>query len=143
MIEIAGPEGQAILDKYDAMVPFLKGLAKLCEKKARKSGVVKTTMGRLCHFPKDHATGDYQFTHKALNRIIQGSAADQTKLAIVKCDEAGVMPQLQIHDELDRSVNMDGREARQMADIMRTCMTISVPVKCDIELGTSWGDSMH
>ena len=51
-----------------------------------------------CEFFDKHYTR--AFTYKALNRLIQGSAADMTKKAMVDLYEKGIVPHIQIHDEL-------------------------------------------
>jgi DNA polymerase I-like protein with 3'-5' exonuclease and polymerase domains len=140
MIEVAGPEGQAVLDTVDRRMPFLRQLARKCEERAKQVGHIVTLLGRRCRFPK-REDGTVDWAHKALNRLIQGSAADQTKLAVVMMDEAGYNPQLQVHDEIDSSVSSP-EEAEGMADIMRNCVKLSLPSKVDVELGKSWGDSM-
>lgn len=140
-IEVAGPEGQEILDTVDRQMPFLKQLARLCEARAKQVGFIKTILGRHCHFPKNE-DGTYDWCHKALNRLIQGSSADQMKQAIVNCDAAGFYLQLTVHDELDTSVSSP-EEAEGIAQVMRTAVPLSLPVKVDVELGTSWGASMN
>ena len=140
IIEIAGEEGQKIIQQFNNQAPYVKALAKKCEEKAKKAGVIITLLGRHCHFPLD-ALGNYEWTHKALNRLIQGSSADQTKLAMVQADEAGLQLQLQVHDELCMSV-ANVQEAEALADIMRNSVQLELPMKVDIELGNSWGDSM-
>lgn len=140
MIEVAGPEGQAILDQVDQKMPYLKQLAKMCENRAKERKYVITLLGRHCHFPVK-ADGTVDWAHKALNRIIQGSSADQTKMAIVLMCETLEVPQLQVHDEVDTSVE-DAAHAEKFADIMRNCVPLEVPSKVDVELGKSWGESM-
>ena len=85
--------------------------------------------------------GMYDWSHKGLNRLIQGSSADQMKKAMVILDKE--LPefwmQLQVHDEVDGSVE-DPKVAHQGADIMRDCMPATVPFKVDVELGPSWGE---
>ena len=45
------------------------------------------------------------YTYKALNRLIQGSAADMTKKAMIELHKnLGIVPHIQVHDELDISV---------------------------------------
>lgn len=139
-LEIAGPEGQALLNTFDAKVPFVKQLARRCSKVAGERGYLMTLSGRRCRFPKDK-NGKFDWTHKALNRLIQGSSADQTKTAMVMLDEAGHYLQLQVHDEMDGSVKSP-EEAEAMAEIMRNCTPLTVPSKVDVELGASWGESM-
>jgi DNA polymerase I-like protein with 3'-5' exonuclease and polymerase domains len=78
------------------------------------------------------------FTYKALNRLIQGSAADMTKKAMVKLYEKGIIPHIQIHDELCFSIKND-EEAKQIKDIMETAIELKVPNKVDYESGPNWG----
>jgi hypothetical protein len=93
--EMAGPEGQAILTKFDQGVPYIKALAKMVQKKAQRRGYVLTLLGRRCRFPIHPETGQLEYAHTGLNRLIQGSSADQTKLAMVIADDAGIRMQLQ------------------------------------------------
>jgi DNA polymerase I-like protein with 3'-5' exonuclease and polymerase domains len=78
------------------------------------------------------------FTYKALNRLIQGSAADMTKKAMVKLYEKGIIPHIQIHDELCFSIKND-EEAKQIKSIMETAIELKVPNKVDYESGPNWG----
>ncbi len=138
--EAAGPEGQALLDTFDQKVPFVKKLAKACEARAKEIGFITTLSGRRCRFPKDEH-GNYDWTHKGLNRLIQGSSADQTKTAMVELDRAGFDLIIQVHDEIAMSV-LDGAEARRAADLMCSCTPLELPSKVDVEIGESWGESM-
>lgn len=79
--------------------------------------------------------------YKALNKTIQGSAADQTKKALVEVWRAGFTPYIQMHDELDLPLpSADGPEARQVKEIMENCITLKVPSKVDIAFGYNWCD---
>jgi DNA polymerase I-like protein with 3'-5' exonuclease and polymerase domains len=126
-------EAKALLREYDNKVPFVRELANRVMQQADKSGSIKTIMGRRCRFDKwePRAYGLHKamtekeyiseygslnsakraMTYKALNRLIQGSAADQVKAAMVKCDKLGHTPMLQIHDELCFSVETEEDEA--------------------------------
>jgi DNA polymerase I-like protein with 3'-5' exonuclease and polymerase domains len=138
--EAAGEEGQNVIDKFDERAPFIRLLAKRCQNKAKSSGFIKTGGGRHLHFPlKDDGT--YDWTHKALNRLIQGTSGDQTKKALVELDAAGYFIQLQVHDEIASSVS-SLEEAQGIAKIMENVMTALVPFRVDVEIGKSWGDSM-
>lgn len=136
---VAGKEGQAIITQFDEKLPFVKGLAKRCEKKAKATGFIRTLSGRRCRFPVA-ANGVYDWCHKALNRLIQGSSADQTKRALVEGDAAGHFIQLQIHDEIAGSFE-SRKQAELMAGIMSECYDLNVPFKVDIEMGPSWGEA--
>lgn len=137
--EVAGAEGQALLDKFDRAVPYVRGMAQAAERAATQKGYIRTLSGRRCRFPTN-AAGQFEWVHKALNRLIQGSSADQTKMAMVNLDEAGHELQLQVHDEVCLSV-ADVEQARDVARIMETCLELRVPSKVDIELGPSWGEA--
>ena len=79
------------------------------------------------------------FTYKALNRLIQGSAADQTKKAMLECYKEGLIPLLTVHDELCFNVESE-EQAKKITEIMETCLELNVPSKVDQELGDNWGE---
>lgn len=81
-------------------------------------------------------------THKAMNSLIQGSAARQTKKAMVTMFREGVVPLIQMHDELDHSFGREDRElAEWCAETMRNVIKLEVPVAVDAEYGVNWGDA--
>ena len=140
-MEGAGQEGRALLATFDEKLPFIKELATFAKKTAEERGYVITILGRHCHFPVG-PNGRYERTQMSLNRIIQGSAADQTKKALTLVHGAGHYLQLQVHDELTGSFH--GRsDADAAAEVMENCIPkITVPSKVDVEMGPSWGESM-
>jgi len=79
------------------------------------------------------------FTYKALNRLIQGSAADMTKKCMVNLYENGIIPHIQIHDEVDISIESD-KKAEQIVKIMESAVELKVSNKVDFEKGLNWGD---
>jgi DNA polymerase-1 len=97
---------------------------------------------------KDHIADDYMknfdnyyksaFTYKALNRLIQGGAADMTKKAMVNLYEKGILPQIQIHDELCLSIKND-KEAVIVKEIMENAITLEVKNKVNYKKGKNWG----
>lgn len=136
MVEVAGPEGQAIIEQFDRKAPYVTQLSRKCEEKAARTGFIRTVLGRKCRFPQ--TPEGFDWTYKALNRLIQGSSADQTKKAIVEADAAGIPIQLQVHDELDLSLRSRS-DAEPLAQIMTECVPCEVPMKVDIEFGPDWG----
>ena len=153
-------EAEVLISKYNRKVPFVKMLSDRCMKKANDEGVIRTKKGRKCRFDMwetrdfgihtaetfENAVAKYgkdgikrAFTYKALNRLIQGSAADQTKQAMVSCHEAGYLPILQIHDELCFNVK-DGDELK-IKEIMENCMEFKVPSVVDISIGDDFGQA--
>jgi len=77
------------------------------------------------------------FTYKALNRLIQGSAADMTKKAMVDLHEKGIIPHIQIHDELCFSTT--DHESKIIKDTMEQTIPLEVKNKVDYEFGLNWG----
>jgi DNA polymerase I-like protein with 3'-5' exonuclease and polymerase domains len=135
---MAGEEGQALLNRFRMRVPYVGQLQRMAKAKANRVGYIKTLLGRRCRFPRHPQTGRLEWAHKALNRLIQGSAADQTKMAMVLADEAGVRMQLQVHDEIDLTI-WDRKEAEVLNEIMVDAIKLNVPTRCDIETGPDWG----
>lgn len=162
--ETAGAEGQRIINTFDEKVPFVRELAKFCQKVARQRGYITTVLGRRCRFPEENQLkkaddrvtkaledGDaseeiavikalnYEWTHKALNRLIQGSSGDQMKKAMIEVDRAGHFLQLQVHDEVDLSI-ADRAEGEAIAHIVANAVIATVPFKIDLEIGPNWGE---
>lgn len=140
--EFAGEEAQEVLDNFDEQVPYVRLLANTASTAADKRGYVRTIMGRRLHF-KQRDDMSFESTHKALNRVIQGSAADQTKQALIDIDRAGHYLQLQVHDETNGSYGSN-EEAKAVGDIMRYSVEQycepRVPFLVDTEVGPSWGE---
>jgi DNA polymerase I-like protein with 3'-5' exonuclease and polymerase domains len=147
-----------LFDTYHSRVPFVKQLMSLAMKTANDNGQVRTILGRICHFdlweptrwgvhkplPREDAVRKYGsslkrgFIYKALNKLIQGSAADQTKKAMIEVHKAGIIPHVQVHDELNVSIKDDAMRD-QIKDIMENCVKLEVPSKVDAKEGKSWG----
>lgn len=138
MWEKAGKEGQKILDQFNSRLPFISLLKNNVEEIAGIRGFIKTIYGRICHFPKDKSGQAYEDTFKALNKLIQGSSADQMKKAMVEADDAGIEIQTQVHDELNFTF-YDMKEVEALKDIMENGMPAVLPHKVDAEIGPSWG----
>ena len=158
---ITADEAKTIIRDHREKVPFVKQLADIASKRAGKNGQIRTLLGRLCRFdmwepstfgynkplPIEEAEEVYggmgqlrrAFTYKALNRLIQGSAADQTKKAMLDCYNAGLTPMLTVHDELCFNVESD-EQAAQIKEIMETGVPLKVPSKIDQELKDNWGE---
>ena len=87
------------------------------------------------HFDKHYTRA---FTYKALNRLVQGSAADMTKKAMVLLYEKGIVPHIQIHDEL--CVSIKDQETRIMVqETMEQAIKLEINNKVDCEHGPNWG----
>jgi len=141
---------------YHDKVPFVKMLMESVMRRAQDRGRVRTLLGRRCRFnlwepnqfgihkalPHEEALTEHgpgikrAYTYKALNKLIQGSAADMTKKAMVDLYKEGIVPHIQVHDELDISV--DGN-ADKIKEIMESAVELEVPNKVDYESGPNWG----
>jgi DNA polymerase I-like protein with 3'-5' exonuclease and polymerase domains len=140
VFEAAGEEAQGIIDAFDKRAPYIRQLADYAKERANKNGFIRTAGGRMLHFPMK-ADGSYDWTHKSLNRLIQGTSADQVKASLVELDKRGHFLQLQVHDEIAASVK-NREEGLAIADVMRNIMPAKVPFRVDTECGRSWGESM-
>lgn len=137
-VEVAGEEGQALLYTFNTKAPFIKEFAIICQDVAKRKGYIKTVGNRRCRFPKKE-NGKYDWTHIAINRVIQGSSGDQIKKAMVEADEAGYYLQLQVHDELANSA-WRREEIDGLGEIMLNTLSCNVPHKIDKAVGPSWGE---
>lgn len=134
----AGEEGQNIIDQFNERAPFIGKLAEAAKERVEANGYIRTPYGRRLHFPL-RSDGSYDWTHKSLNRLIQGTSADQTKAALVEIEAAGHFMQLQVHDEINCSVPNE-KAAKEIAEIMANVVKGEVPFRVDTEVGPNWGD---
>ncbi len=162
-----------IMDTYHARAPFIKEIYNLASERAQQQGFVRTYLGRRCRFnmfePRYREEGVFNIpmvydaalaaygpnikrsgTHKALNRILQGSNADATKKAMVNIWESGLLKNgpitlgLTIHDELDGSVDCgaDGEKAlKDLKEFMTDAIKLNVPVQVSSGTGNSWAEA--
>lgn len=139
-IRVAGPEAQKLLNRHMRAVPFLKELQQIAKERAETQGFIRTILGRNVHFRQ--FGGEYARTYKALNALIQGSAADQMKMALVLLRRAGIKVQLTVHDEADLSVPR-GADAfiSKIKGIMEEAVELLLPVVAEVKLGAHWGET--
>jgi len=135
--EAAGEEAQAIIDRFDRGVPYVRALARLCTKSAQAKGYILGVDNRRVRFELMD-DGTLKDEHKALNKLIQYAAAWQTKKALVQLDAEGFPLQLTVHDEFDYSEDDDER-ARHMAEVMCEVHRLRVPSRVDVKKGPSYG----
>ena len=150
---------EKLIKQYHTKAPFVKQLMDNVSRKANDRGKIRTLGGRACHFdlwqptqfgifkplPLEQARKEYDeplkraFTYKALNKLIQGSAADMTKKSMVALYENGILPHIQIHDEVDISIESP-KKAEEIIEIMENAVKLEVPNKVDFEQGDNWGE---
>ena len=153
---VSKEDAEDLFRTYHDKVPFVKMLMESVMRRAQDKGRVRTLLGRRCRFNlwepnqfgihkalshedalAEHGPGIKRaFTYKALNKLIQGSAADMTKKAMVDLYKEGIIPHIQVHDELDISVN---NNADKIKEIMESAVDLEVPNKVDYESGPNWG----
>jgi DNA polymerase I-like protein with 3'-5' exonuclease and polymerase domains len=161
-------KGEELFAAYHKAIPYAKAAMEESSQLAHAQGFVTTVLGRRSRFdlwepnthkrdehvialPYDMAIRHYgdirrAHTHKALNRRLQGSAADLIKFAMWRCWEEGVfavtgVPRLTVHDELDFSDAFGNDEAfAHMKHILETALPLRIPVRVDAECGPDWGN---
>ena len=155
---ISKDKANELFKQYHAKVPFVKQMMDNVSQRAQDAGKVRTLLGRLCRFhlwepnqfgihkslPHDQALLEHgpgikrAFTYKALNKLIQGSAADMTKKAMIDLHKEGIVPHIQVHDELDISVESP-EQAKKIKLIMEEAVKLELPNRVDYESGPNWG----
>jgi DNA polymerase I-like protein with 3'-5' exonuclease and polymerase domains len=169
MLNVTMQEGQEILTAHSDALPFVKALSRRVMATATERGFVLTLLKRRCRYnlwePVPENNEERQFfktagltrelaeqrwpgrrlqrsgLHKALNRLIQPSAADQSKQALHDLYyEHRIVPQLLVHDEIDGSVE-GVEEARTYKRAMENAVLLEIPVICDSSVGRSWGEA--
>ena len=164
-LKVTEDKAREYIAKYHERVPFVKALDQMIGVRVERDGELKTLLGRICRFPM-WEPAEYSKTekyvgvplwkarkqwpdktlkrawlHKKLNRLIQGSAADQTKKAMKDLWDSGLGSHalVQVHDEVGFSFPKADM-AREAARIMVDALPLAVPSIVDIECGPNWGD---
>ena len=155
---VGDEKAQKIIDSYESKVPFVKQLTLQVSQRAQESGRIRTLLGRMCRFPLwepsyfgihkalpheqailEHGPGIRRaYTYKALNKLIQGSAADMIKKAMIDLHKEKITPLIQIHDELNISIE-NKEQSKKVIEIMEEAVKLKVPNKVDYEVGEHWG----
>ena len=155
---VSKDKAEDLFRQYHNKVPFVKQLMDNVMQRAQDRGRIRTLLGRLCRFhlwepnqfgihkalPHDAALTEHgpgikrAYTYKALNKLIQGSAADMTKKAMLELYKEGIIPHVQVHDELDISVKSK-EHAEKIINIMEDAVSLEIPNKVDYESGPNWG----
>lgn len=119
---------KAIKDRF----PFFNQLNRHCMQTMIKRGYLYSISGRKLY-------NEQGFEYKALNKVIQGSAADQLYSSLVICYRNGIIPLIPIHDELCLSLGTD-KEAKEVQSIMEKSLPLSVPSYVKVSKGPNWGE---
>jgi DNA polymerase I-like protein with 3'-5' exonuclease and polymerase domains len=172
MIGKSESEACAIYDQYDRELPFVSKLSTLCERAVRRKGYLTLYDGARRHFDQWAPGGTWEKgagpcgaeeaatrvndpnhpwyrktlwradCRKAMNALIQGSAARHTKLWMRAVWREGICPLLQMHGSLDLSVSSP-EQVQLVARLGQEAVKLEVPMKVDIAYGGTWGDAKH
>jgi len=136
-------EASHLRKKYNKLAPFLNELNEKCKKSMSKKGYIKTLCGRkLMLEPSKTIDGkERTFDYKALNKLIQGSAADQIMEAMLQAYDAGIQLLFPVHDSIEISGNEE--DAIRLKHIMETCVDLTVPMIAEgnMQGGDNWADA--
>ena len=150
-LRISKEEAAAFIDAYFARYPgidrFLLGVLQEC----RRQGFVRTILGRKRRISgvREHPTRQRNLPERtAINTVVQGSAADLIKLAMIRVRNAlreadlAARMILQVHDELVFECPADevSATARLVRQEMESVMKLNVPLKVDVGAGPNWND---
>ena len=153
--EVTQEQAARIIADYKARYSRIAEFLDACIAKAQRDGYVETMLGRRRPIPQIHARDPQTKAlgeRLAINSVVQGSAADLIKIAMVdlyrqlpsKFPGAGVRMLLQIHDELvfESPEGVAEKAARFIEERMQSAMTLRVPLVVEAAWGSNWLDAM-
>ena len=130
-LKLGEKEASVLLKQYKKMTPYLADLSKKVQASGMEKGYIRTLLGRRLAM-------DYEKPYKALNKLIQGSAADQTCMALVQAYREKLPILFSVHDEIVlRSRTKE--DALKVKSIMEGIANLEVPSYTDVSEGDSWG----
>jgi DNA polymerase-1 len=139
-------EAERITMLYHDGAPFVRATMDKVSDVIVKRGYIRTLAGRHCRLRKYNGRTDTRSAYKGFNKLIQGSAADMTKKAVIMLDEKGLLEifplYLLVHDEIDFGIPKTQAALRRLPEIqevMEHTFPLSVPIRVDPEIGNDWG----
>jgi DNA polymerase-1 len=146
---VSESEADTFLRKYWAVLPRVKSWIERVKFMARSQRGVSTMSGRWIPLPEINSRKKFERMHwerAAVNYIIQGSAADIIKVAMLSVAQSGYNPLLQVHDELLFEFRKDDPRgirniAKNIRCIMNSVVQLSVPLDVDVHLGYNWREA--
>lgn len=137
-------QAQEIIDRYFERFKNVKTYISDSLKSAGKKGYVETLFGRKRFIPELFAknTNTKKLGERmAINAIIQGTASDIVKMAMIQLDESlWAKMLLQVHDELLFECLKEDKEEemKKIQDIMESTVSLNVPLQIHIGSGKNW-----
>lgn len=121
---------RSLKKRYSTLTPYLNQLNSAVQESGTRKGYITTLLGRRLRM-------DFDRPYKALNKLIQGGAADQTAAAMVQAYREGIDLKFSVHDELVMSTASPDK-ARRLKAIMESIIPLEVPCYTEILTGKSW-----
>jgi len=148
-IGINRAEAKKFIDDYFARYKSIRQFMDDCIVRARQTGYAETILGRrrkIQNLNSRNGNKRSQAERLAVNTVVQGSAADMIKLAMISIqrkidvENLPVLMLLQIHDELLFELPADEADmhAKWIAELMTGAIKLDVPLKVDINYGPNW-----
>ena len=152
-IKISRKEAQSFIERYFEQYSSVASFIDRVHEQAKENGYVRTAMGHIRYIPEMKSSNKAVRSaaeRVAINTVIQGTAAEIMKLAMIsiraEMEKRKMRSRmlLQVHDEVIFEVVLG--EEQEMESLVRSCMEgaykLSVPLRASIEFGSSWGE-MH
>jgi DNA polymerase-1 len=151
-------QSEALMATYHRAIPYVKPLQRDTKAYAEKAGFINTELGRRRRFdlwekdgfglrtkplPEAEAFAEYKYikrskTYKALNACVQGTAAEQIKLAMIQLHSEGLTPLITLYDELGHSIPDDPKISARICEVMENALPLLVPHHVEALMGPSW-----
>jgi DNA polymerase-1 len=139
-------EAERITLLYHDGAPFVKATMDKVSEVIVKRGYIRSLAGRHEHLQRFNGKADTRSSYKGFNKLIQGSAADMMKKALVMLDEQGLLDYfplyLTVHDEIDFGIPKKTEALLSLIkiqDVMEHTFPLLVPIRVDPEAGPDWG----
>lgn len=144
--KVSEEEAEAFLKKYWSKLPSVTAWINRVKHEATKKGGIFTLMKRWIPIQGFNSRNKFERWHSermAVNYMIQGSAAEIMKMAMIQLKFCGYTPLLTVHDELlfeSEERNAD-EHAEKVKAVMEDVVQLDVPLVADVGIGKNWRES--
>jgi DNA polymerase-1 len=156
MLNISVEEAQELINIYDAAIPEARDLMKKAMSLVKARGYVKTILGRKARFKKvkgpawynpDIIIEEYDRIYSALNRAIQGSAADIMKMKLLEVYNNRKLLDFHmfftVHDDVNGDVG-SVEAAKKLEELLNEQIAelkLRIPILWDVSVGENWAEA--
>lgn len=144
--KVSEMQAEEFLESYWDRLPTVKAWMERTLWTARRENCIETIAGRVIKVEGLHARDKFErfsAERQVISYLIQGSASDVMKIAMIKLRDNGYIGNITVHDEVDFILPEETvlEDVEGIREVLENCIKLSVPLKCSVGAGNNWAEA--